>query len=96
MSLNAADSSTETKAMGSHVETASAGSKSDEIDFGGESSLPPPPPLTVEEEKKLWRKIDTRLMPILALMYLVSFLDRGKQNESLSGHFTHSCCRKYW
>lgn len=47
-------------------------------DFGGESLLPPPPTLTVEEERKLWRKIDIRLMPILALMYLFSFLDRGR------------------
>ncbi|KAJ7209780.1 MFS general substrate transporter [Mycena pura] len=47
-------------------------------DFGGESLLPPPPTLTAEEERKLWRKIDIRLMPILALMYLFSFLDRGR------------------
>jgi hypothetical protein len=48
------------------------------IDFGGDSKLPPPPQLTAEQEKKLWRKIDMRLMPILSLMYLASFLDRGK------------------
>jgi hypothetical protein len=33
--------------------------------------------LTAEQEKKLWRKVDLRLMPILSLMYLVAFLDRG-------------------
>ena len=49
-------------------------------DFGGDSRLPPPPTLSPEEEKKLWRKIDFRLMPILSLMYLFSFLDRGKKN----------------
>jgi len=47
------------------------------VDFGGESSLPPPPELTPEQEKKLWRKIDYRLMPILSALYLMSFLDRG-------------------
>jgi hypothetical protein len=47
------------------------------VDFGGESSLPPPPTLTSEQERKLWRKVDIRLMPILSLMYLLSFLDRG-------------------
>lgn len=48
------------------------------VDFGGESLLPPPPKLTPEQEKKLYRKIDLRLMPILSLMYLGAFLDRGK------------------
>ena len=36
-----------------------------------------PPTLTPEEEAKVWRKIDMRLIPILALLYLFSFLDRG-------------------
>ena len=40
--------------------------------------LPPPPNLTPEQEKRLYRKIDLRLMPILTLMYLCSFLDRSK------------------
>ena len=35
------------------------------------------PALTPEEETKAWRKVDIRLMPILALLYLFSFLDRG-------------------
>ncbi|KAI5118655.1 hypothetical protein M0805_002575 [Coniferiporia weirii] len=47
------------------------------VDFGGESSLPLPPTLSPEQEKNLYRKIDYRLMPILSLMYLCSFLDRG-------------------
>lgn len=47
------------------------------VDFGGESALPPPPVLTPEQEQRLYRKIDYRLMPILSLMYLCSFLDRG-------------------
>ncbi|KAJ7739082.1 MFS general substrate transporter [Mycena maculata] len=59
---------------------------SEHLDFGGESTLPPPPTLTAEEERKLWRKIDLRLMPILSLMYLLSFLDRGNiGNARLQG-----------
>ena len=41
-----------------------------------------PPTLTPEEEAKVWRKIDIRLMPILALLYLFSFLDRGASYQS--------------
>ena len=47
------------------------------LDFAGDTELPPPPQLTKAQEKALYRKIDRRLMPILALMYLMSFLDRG-------------------
>ncbi|KAF5349868.1 hypothetical protein D9758_014021 [Tetrapyrgos nigripes] len=58
----------------------------DDYDFGGESQLPPPPILTEEEERRLYRKIDIRLMPILCLMYLFSFLDRGNiGNARLQG-----------
>lgn len=49
--------------------------------FAGESDLPPPPELTTAEEKALYRKIDIRLMPILSLMYLCSFLDRGTSSD---------------
>lgn len=45
--------------------------------------LPPPPVLTAEEEKRLWRKVDMRLIPISTLLYLVSYLDRGNIGESL-------------
>ncbi|KAK7033226.1 major facilitator superfamily domain-containing protein [Favolaschia claudopus] len=58
----------------------------DDVDFGGESTLPPPPTLSTEQERKLWRKVDLRLMPILSLMYLLSFLDRGNiGNARLDG-----------
>ena len=50
----------------------------DAIDFGGDSTLPPPPVLTPEQERRLYRKIDVRLLPILCIMYLCSFLDRGE------------------
>ncbi|KAK0213610.1 MFS general substrate transporter [Armillaria fumosa] len=66
--------------------------------FGGEATLPPPPELTEEQEKKLWRKIDLRLMPILSLMYLFSFLDRGNiGNAKLQGLTTqlHLDSNKY-
>lgn len=36
-----------------------------------------PPVLTLEQQKKLWHKIDMRILPILTLMYLFSFMDRG-------------------
>ncbi|KZP00222.1 MFS general substrate transporter [Calocera viscosa TUFC12733] len=55
-------------------------------DFGGESTLPPPPNFTPEQELALYRKIDLRLMPILSLMYLLSFLDRGNiGNAKIAG-----------
>ncbi|KAH9914901.1 MFS general substrate transporter [Epithele typhae] len=54
--------------------------------YGGDRELPPPPTLTAEQEKKLWRKIDLQLLPILTLMYLCSFLDRGNiGNAKLQG-----------
>ncbi|TFY51077.1 hypothetical protein EVJ58_g10754 [Rhodofomes roseus] len=36
-----------------------------------------PPILTPEQERKLWRKVDLRILPILTIMYLCSFMDRG-------------------
>ena len=50
-----------------------------------DNELPPPPTLTPEQERKIWRKIDLRLLPILTLMYLVSFLDRSNIGTLLSG-----------
>ena len=35
--------------------------------------------LSSEEERKLWQKIDIRLLPIISFMYLWSFMDRGEQ-----------------
>ncbi|KAI0319733.1 MFS general substrate transporter [Amylostereum chailletii] len=43
----------------------------------GEKELPPAPQFTPEQERAIYRKIDRKLMPILAIMYLMSFLDRG-------------------
>ena len=39
---------------------------------------------TPEQERRLWQKIDFRLIPILSLMYLFSFVDRG---TSMHYHF---------
>ncbi|KIJ54749.1 hypothetical protein M422DRAFT_152666 [Sphaerobolus stellatus SS14] len=59
------------------------------LDFGGDSKLPPPPVYTAEQEAKLYRKVDIRLMPILSLMYLLSFMDRGNiGNAKLEGLVT--------
>ncbi|CAK5265889.1 unnamed protein product [Mycena citricolor] len=42
--------------------------------------------LTEQEERKLWRKVDARLLPILGLLYLLSFMDRGNiGNAKLDG-----------
>ncbi|EIW53158.1 MFS general substrate transporter [Trametes versicolor FP-101664 SS1] len=55
----------------------------------GEDGLPPPPAYTAEEERRLWRKIDMRIIPIATLMYLVSYLDRGNiGNAKLQGLLT--------
>ena len=64
--------------MDGHVNEKLDNVSDDIIDFGGESTLPPPPILTEEAERRLYRKIDMRLMPILVLMYLMSSMDRGE------------------
>ena len=37
----------------------------------------PPVPLSTEEEKRIYRKIDLRLIPVMTLLQLLSFMDRG-------------------
>ena len=74
MSLEKTDSTSAKEDVKQDIDVASS---VEDVDFGGESKLPPPPTLTEEEERKLWRKVDLKLMPILSLMYLLSFLDRG-------------------
>ena len=59
-------------------------------------NIPIPPTLSPEEEAKAWRKIDLRLMPILALLYLFSFLDRGASHRiSTFDMCLTSHCRKH-
>ncbi|KIO01592.1 hypothetical protein M404DRAFT_16215 [Pisolithus tinctorius Marx 270] len=52
----------------------------------GLSSSRPRVLLTPKEESKLWRKVDLKLMPMIALMYLLCFMDRG--NAKLDGLIT--------
>ncbi|KAI5984050.1 MFS general substrate transporter [Pisolithus albus] len=50
------------------------------------SPRPARTPLTPKEESRLWFKVDLRLMPIIALMYLLCFMDRGNiGNAKLDG-----------
>lgn len=39
------------------------------------------PPFTPEEQKRILRKVDWRLVPLLSFLYLVSFIDRGNRNS---------------
>lgn len=41
-------------------------------------------------EKKLVRKIDFRLMPMLILMYIMNYLDRNNVSHQISSHL-HKC-----
>ncbi|KAH9474337.1 putative transporter C11D3.18C [Psilocybe cubensis] len=76
----------EKKSETASIDEKRVGTPSDDFDFGGDSMLPPPPTLTPEQQKKLWRKVDVRIIPILALMYLLSYMDRGNiGNARLQG-----------
>ncbi|KAF9225037.1 MFS general substrate transporter [Gyrodon lividus] len=47
------------------------------------------PNLAPGQEHKLWRRIDLRILPIITLMYLLSFMDRGNiGNAKLDGLMT--------
>lgn len=47
-----------------------------EVGSRSDSPVPPAPALTPEEQHRLLRKIDWQLLPIITLLYLMSFLDR--------------------
>jgi hypothetical protein len=47
------------------------------------TTLLSPPELTPAQESKLWRKMDLRLLPILAFIFLMAYMDRG--DELFSG-----------
>ncbi|KAI0658144.1 MFS general substrate transporter [Cubamyces menziesii] len=54
-----------------------------------DAQLPSPPNLTEEEERRIWRKVDMRLLPILTIMYLVGSVDRSNiGNAKLQGLLT--------
>lgn len=59
------------------------------LSYSGEEGLPAPPVLTQEEEKRLWRKIDWHILPIITVMYLCSFVDRS--NIGVSSIFLPAC-----
>jgi hypothetical protein len=40
------------------------------------------PPFTAQEQKKILRKVDWRLVPLLSFLYLVSFIDRGNRKSA--------------
>ena len=50
-----------------------------------DNERPLPPTLTPEQERKLWSTIDRRLLPILTLLYICSFLDRSNISTLLMG-----------
>ena len=52
------------------------------VSYSGDEALPSPPILTREEEKRLWRKIDWHIVPIVTIMYLCSFVDRSNIGAS--------------
>lgn len=61
-----------------HLEVASTDSAA------GEGAVKPPSRMfTPDEENKLYRKLDWHLMPILTLLYLLSFMDRGNIGKYL-------------
>lgn len=72
--------------MSSTPEDGHGGSTVDKVtdeEAYGDDALAPPA-LTPEQEKQLWRKLDLRLMPILSVMYLLAFMDRGTSWTSLA------------
>lgn len=57
--------------------------------YGGDDTLPAPPILSVQEERRLWRRIDARLVPMTSILYLCSFVDRSNiGNAKLQGLLT--------
>jgi hypothetical protein len=61
------------KNQASAVEQRSA----DQKDFKSDNAFD----LTPEQQKAIWRKVDICLVPIVSLLFLFSFLDRGTSLE---------------
>ncbi|KAJ5488773.1 hypothetical protein N7539_003663 [Penicillium diatomitis] len=57
----------------------------DEFD-GKSAQTPSRPQFTVEEETQVVRKFDQKLVPFLALLYLLAFLDRSSWNDADIGN----------
>ena len=62
-----------------HIEEEISPTRADSIEKGTCTSRHTVPPvfLSVEEEKRVYRKIDLRLIPVMTLLQLLSFMDRG-------------------
>ena len=56
------------------------------VSYAQDSDPQAVPDLTQQEEQRLWRKVDMRLMPIMTVMYLCSFVDRGNIGTSSPIH----------
>ncbi|GAA5946567.1 hypothetical protein JCM3775_002142 [Rhodotorula graminis] len=69
------DTALEEKRYTEHVESSSTFGQAAEPHVGAVKV--PARIFTRAEEDKLYRKVDLRLMPILAVLYLLSFMDRG-------------------
>ena len=54
--------------------------------------------LTPAQEKKIWRRIDLRLVPIITVIYLFAFMDRGMypQRNVFACLYRILMSRKYW
>jgi len=51
--------------------------RSDDVSKSEAEIASPPPEVEGKELRRLLRKQDLHLMPVLAILYLMSFLDRG-------------------
>lgn len=70
-------SSAEKAEMTGHVENMKDVGEDNDRMTGKANEDGPAPILSPAETRRLLRKIDCRVIPILAILYLLSFLDRG-------------------
>ena len=78
--ISGGDDSEKAKVKGVVISTCEAAS------YAQDSDPQAVPDLTRQEEGRLWRKVDMRLMPIMTVMYLCSFVDRGNIGTSSPIH----------
>ena len=70
--------SSEKDTMSGHIEDATPGEKMNEPTVLDPKEEDPVSTMSPQETRALLRKIDLRVIPILAMLYFLSFLDRGK------------------
>jgi hypothetical protein len=56
----------------------------EQLEFNEDSTYPNSVDLSSVDEKALIRKIDWRLIPVLSILYLLSFLDRTAIGDSIT------------